>query len=53
MFLLECPITDVDDYRIEILVRLRKLERLDKDQYTDDERGDAEEVTITIIIIIR
>ena len=27
-------------------MRLRKLERLDKDQYTDDERGDAEDVII-------
>jgi hypothetical protein len=29
---------------VEVLVRLRKLERLDKDQYTDDERGDAEDI---------
>ncbi|XP_011409661.1 PREDICTED: leucine-rich repeat-containing protein 23-like [Amphimedon queenslandica] len=42
--LLDCPICDVEDYRIEVLVRLRKLERLDKDQYTDDERGDAEDI---------
>ena len=27
-----------------MLVRLRKLEKLDKDQFTDDERADAEEV---------
>ena len=30
-------------------MRLRKLERLDKDQYTDDERGDAEDVGISYI----
>ena len=42
--IIDCPISEIDDYRIEILVRLRKLERLDKDQYTDDERGDAEDV---------
>jgi Leucine-rich repeat (LRR) protein len=42
--LVDCPIVDVDDYRVEVLVRLRKLERLDKDQYTDDERGDAEDI---------
>lgn len=44
--LIDCPICDAEDYRIEVLVRLRKLERLDKDQYTDDERGDAEDVII-------
>ena len=31
-------------------MRLRKLERLDKDQYTDDERGDAEDVGTSYII---
>lgn len=41
----ECPIGEVDDYRIEVLVKLRKLERLDKDQFTEDERGDAEDVS--------
>lgn len=43
-FVLDCPIGEVDDYRVEVLVRLRKLERLDKDQFTNDERADAEDV---------
>ena len=29
---------------MEVLVRLRKLEKLDKDEFTEDERADAEEV---------
>ncbi len=46
ILLLDCPIGDVDEFRVEVLVRLRKLEKLDKDEFTDDERADAEEVTI-------
>ena len=45
--LTECPVSDEDDYRIEVLISLRRLERLDKDEYTDDERQEAEEVTDT------
>lgn len=40
----ECQVTEVDDYRLEVLIALRKLERLDKDEFTEDERTDAEEV---------
>ena len=36
--------SEVDDYRIEVLIALRTLERLDKDEFTEDERTDAEEV---------
>ena len=35
----------MDDYRVETLMRLRKLERLDKEAFTEDERADAEEVS--------
>lgn len=34
----------MDDYRVEVCIALRKLERLDKDEFTEDERADAEEV---------
>lgn len=44
LILTECPVTEVEDYRIEVLIALRKLERLDKDEFTEDERTDAEEV---------
>ena len=47
VYLTECPVSDEDDYRIEVLISLRRLERLDKDEYTDDERQEAEEVTDT------
>ncbi|XP_028518337.1 leucine-rich repeat-containing protein 23, partial [Exaiptasia diaphana] len=40
----ENPVSDEDDYRIEVLITLRRLERLDKDEYTDDERQEAEEI---------
>lgn len=33
-----------DDYRLEVLIALRKLERLDKDEYTEDERNEAEDI---------
>ncbi len=42
--IVDCAVGEVDDYRVEVLVRLRKLEKLDKDQFTEDERADAEEV---------
>ena len=45
-FLLENPVADEDDYRIEVLITLRRLERLDKDDYTEEERQEAEEVCI-------
>ncbi len=38
LILVECPISDEDDYRIEVLITLRRIERLDKDAYTDEER---------------
>ena len=36
-----------DDYRIEVLIALRKLERLDKEDYNEDERNEAEEIAET------
>ena len=42
----ECPISDEDDYRVEVLIALRKkIERLDKDEYTEEERQEAEEIS--------
>ena len=40
----DCPVAEMDDFRVEVLIHLRKLERLDKEPYTSDERADAEEV---------
>ena len=42
-----CPLSEMDEYRVEICLVLRKLERLDKDKFTEDERADAEEVCCT------
>ena len=44
LVLMENPVADDDDYRIEVLITLRRLERLDKDEYTEDERQEAEEI---------
>lgn len=44
LVLMENPVADEDDYRIEVLITLRRLERLDKDDYTEDERQEAEEI---------
>ena len=43
-FTTENPSAEEDDYRVEVLIALRKLERLDKEEYTEDERNDAEEM---------
>lgn len=38
------PVSEMEDYRVEVCIALRKLERLDKDEFSEDERADAEEV---------
>lgn len=40
----ENPVADEDDYRMEVLIALRTLERLDKDEFNDEERHEAEEI---------
>lgn len=35
----------MEEYRVEVCIVLRQLERLDKDEFTEDERADAEEVS--------
>lgn len=42
-WLLETPLSEKDSYRMDVLVALEKLERLDKDQFTEDEKNDAQE----------
>jgi len=44
LVLSECPVAEEDDYRLEVLIALRSLERLDKDEFTDEERTEAEEI---------
>ena len=46
MTLVENPVCLENGYRVEVLILLRKLERLDKDQINEDERQEAEEVNI-------
>ncbi|CAF5173420.1 unnamed protein product [Rotaria magnacalcarata] len=43
LVLLETPLSETDSYRMEVLVALDKLERLDKDQFNEDEKHDAQE----------
>ena len=40
----ENPCSEEDDYRQEVLISLRRLERLDKDEFTEEERHEAEEL---------
>jgi hypothetical protein len=42
--LLDTPLTENQDYRLEVLIAIRRLERLDKDAYIDEERTEAEEI---------
>jgi len=44
LVLSENPCSEEDDYRMETLIGIRTLERLDKDEYTDEERTEAEEI---------
>lgn len=43
LVLLDNPIVEEDDYRLETLVRVRRLGRLDKDPFDEDEREQAQE----------
>ena len=40
----DTPLTENDDYRLEVLISVRRLERLDKDHFSEDERSEAEEI---------
>ncbi len=44
LFFLETPLAENDDYRLEVLIAVRRLERLDKDQFSEEERTEAEEI---------
>lgn len=35
---------DNNDYRLEVLIAVRRLERLDKDDYLEEEQAEAEEI---------
>ncbi|CAH1802454.1 unnamed protein product [Owenia fusiformis] len=43
LVLSENPVAEDEEYRLEVLIAIRKLERLDKDEYNEDERQEAEE----------
>ena len=36
--------SELDDYRLEVLVSLRSLDRLDKDAYTEEEKLEATKI---------
>jgi len=38
---IENPISEDQDYRVEVLVAVQQLERLDKDDFNDDEKDEA------------
>lgn len=44
LILRQNPVCYEESYRIEVLVLLRRLERLDQDVYVEDERQEAEEI---------
>ena len=46
--IVDCPVCETDEYRLEVLIAIRTLERLDKDVYEQDERQDAEEVRLAL-----
>ena len=42
--IIDTPIAESGDYRLEVLIALRNLERLDKDQFIEEERAEADEI---------
>lgn len=47
------PLSEMEEYRVEVCMILRKLERLDKEEFSEDEHADAEEVYKEQEIILR
>ena len=39
---IDCPVTEIEDYRMEVLMRVPQLETLDKEDFTADDKLDAE-----------
>lgn len=48
LILQECPITQLSNYRLEVIMRLLKLERLDKEMITYEEREEANQYRIQL-----
>jgi len=44
IFFVENPCAEEEEYRQEVLVALPRLERLDKDEFNEEERQGAEEL---------
>ena len=44
LILKDTPVAKEEEYRIEVIMNIRNLERLDKDIFTDEERQEAQEV---------
>jgi len=44
LILREAPVSKEEEYRIEVIMNIRNLERLDKDIFTDEERQEAQEL---------
>ncbi len=44
LVILDTPLAENGDYRLETLISVRRLERLDKDEYSEEERTEAEEI---------
>lgn len=44
LVLLDNPCSDETNYRLEVLVLLPRLERLDKESFEQDERAEANEI---------
>lgn len=45
LILRENPVCNEESYRVEVLVVLRRLERLDQDTFTEEERSEAEDIS--------
>jgi len=44
LILKDTPVAKEEEYRIEVIMNIRNLERLDKDIFTDEERQEAQEL---------
>ena len=44
LVLKDAPVSREEEYRIEVIINLRNLERLDKDTFTDEERQEAQDL---------
>ena len=44
LIIVECPMAEDDEYRLEVLIELPDLVRLDKDEFTEEDKVESQDL---------